>query len=139
MTSCTVVIFLDTDILIYAHLWQADEPRCDRAAALLETSTLFVLSTQVLAEYSARMLRQGIHEPDIVENVELLLARYDVRPVTALTVQTAWGVRQRYGFSYWDAQIVASALEAGCSTLYTEDLHAQQRLAERLRVVNPLC
>ena len=31
-------------------------------------------------------------------------------------------VRKDYGFSIWDSQIVAAALEAGCDTLFTEDL-----------------
>ena len=36
-------------------------------------------------------------------------------------------IRSRYQFSFYDALIVAAALEAGCSRLYTEDMqHGQQ-------------
>ena len=36
-------------------------------------------------------------------------------------------LQSRYGFSYYDALIVAAALESGCTRLYTEDLqHGQQ-------------
>jgi predicted nucleic acid-binding protein len=42
----------------------------------------------------------------------------------------------RYQISYFDACIVAAALEAGCTTVYSEDLnHGQQY--ESVRVINP--
>ena len=30
-------------------------------------------------------------------------------------------IKSRYGFAYYDALIVAAALDAGCATLYSED------------------
>lgn len=43
---------------------------------------------------------------------------------------------RRYGFSYYDSLIVAAALDAGCKTLYSEDLqHGQQ--VEGLTIVDP--
>lgn len=130
--------FLDTNILIYAHLKVAGDPRCERAHHFLKTPARFVLSTQVVAEYSARMIRQKVPDEDIYDNVEALLAHYDVRDVSASTLRAAWGVRQRYGFSYWDSQIVASALEAGCDALYTEDIQHGQVVEGRLTFINPL-
>lgn len=130
--------FLDTNILIYAHLKIKGDPRCERAHRFLKTSTRFVLSTQVIAEYSARMIRQKLPDEHIYGNVEALLMHYDVRDVSVSTLRTAWGVRQRYGFSYWDSQVVASALEAGCDTMYTEDLQHGRIVEERLTLINPL-
>lgn len=130
--------FVDTNVLIYAHLEEPGDPRHDRAARLLAGTTRFVISTQVLAEYSARLLRQKIRDADIFRNIEAFLARYEVRSVTPEIVAGAWGIRQRYGFSYWDSQIIASALEAGCEVLYSEDLQDGQRIEKRLSVVNPL-
>ena len=37
-------------------------------------------------------------------------------------------IRNRFGFSYWDCQIVAAALEAGCTQLYSEDMINPLRL-----------
>jgi predicted nucleic acid-binding protein len=45
-------------------------------------------------------------------------------------------IQERYGFSFYDALIVAAALSAGCTTLYSEDFQHGQRI-ERLTVVNP--
>lgn len=129
--------FVDTNILIYAHLTVPHDRRCEQAVELLQGAMRFVISTQVVAEYSVRMLRQKIRDADIYENVEALLAHYEVRSVTPQVVAGAWGMRQRYGYSYWDCQILASALEAGCDTLYSEDLQDGQRIERRLTIVNP--
>ena len=53
-------------------------------------------------------------------------------------VQRALAIRNRYGFSYWDCQIVAAALEAGCTELYTEDMQTGQIIEGVLKFVNPL-
>ena len=43
----------------------------------------------------------------------------------------------RYQFAFYDALIVASALEAGCETLLTEDLTHGQIIEGRLTIQNP--
>ena len=43
----------------------------------------------------------------------------------------------RYQLSPWDALIVASALLAGCDSLYSEDFQHGQVFDERLTVLNP--
>jgi len=48
----------------------------------------------------------------------------------------AFGFSARYGFRIYDSLIVVSALEAGCTTLYTEDLQHGQ-VIEGLRIENP--
>ena len=47
-------------------------------------------------------------------------------------------VRSAHGFSYWDSLILAAALEAGCSTLYSEDMQHGQIVDESLTILNPL-
>ena len=42
----------------------------------------------------------------------------------------------QHGFSFYDSLIVASALEAGCVRLYSEDMQHGQRV-EQLTIVNP--
>lgn len=46
-------------------------------------------------------------------------------------------VVERYGFSWYASLIVASALEAKCVVLYTEDLQVGQTIDEQLKVINP--
>lgn len=45
-------------------------------------------------------------------------------------------IAERYRFSFYDSVIVASALLAGCKTLYSEDLQHGQ-CVEQLKVINP--
>jgi len=46
-------------------------------------------------------------------------------------------IAQRYQFSFYDSLIIASALEAGCITLYSEDMQHEQVIEKRLTIRNP--
>jgi predicted nucleic acid-binding protein len=57
----------------------------------------------------------------------------------ALTVETherAVHIAERYGYSIFDALIIATALYAGASTLYTEDMREGQAI-DGLTIRNP--
>ena len=60
-----------------------------------------------------------------------------VHPLTLETHETGLGLAERYGFSTYDAMIAASALHAGCDTLWSEDMQHEMTLKEGLRIVNP--
>jgi len=58
---------------------------------------------------------------------------------TGLAVhQAASRIRTAHQFSYWDSLIIASALEGGCTILYSEDMQHGQVIDGRLTVLNPL-
>ena len=44
----------------------------------------------------------------------------------------------KYSLSYWDSMIVAAALEASCTVLYSEDMQNGLLVDQRLRIMNPL-
>jgi predicted nucleic acid-binding protein len=52
------------------------------------------------------------------------------------TVETAWAVESRFGFSYWDSLIVASAKAQGCRYVLTEDLQHEQTI-DSVQILNP--
>ena len=52
-------------------------------------------------------------------------------------VRAAWSIADRYGFGHFDSLILATALAAGCTALYTEDLQHGQVIEGRLTLVNP--
>jgi len=58
-------------------------------------------------------------------------------PITAELHDAALGLAEQHGFHIYDALIVAAALEAGCTTLYTEDLRSGQVIDGRLTIQNP--
>jgi len=53
-------------------------------------------------------------------------------------VLQAMEVNIRYGYSYWDSLIIATALQNNCGILYSEDMQHDQLIEDRLRIINPL-
>ncbi len=130
--------FFDTDILLYAgSLDPLDKEKRNVAAELVATMDFFI-STQVIQEYISNVLRKpslGLGEANIRDLYNNLLPHL-VIPVTLPLVRQAWDIKQRFGISHWDATILAAAKEAGCHTLYTEDLNHGQNY-DGVQVVNP--
>jgi predicted nucleic acid-binding protein len=52
------------------------------------------------------------------------------------TIEEAWGVQDRYGYSWWDSLIVAAALQSGCRYLLSEDLQAGQ-VIDTMTIISP--
>jgi predicted nucleic acid-binding protein len=46
-------------------------------------------------------------------------------------------LRRSYAVSFWDSLVIASALQAQVSVLYSEDLQHEQVIDGRLRIINP--
>ena len=77
-------------------------------------------------------------EPSVISKIlDSVLTRVHCEPVTAQTVLSAlqWG--ERLGYSHYDSQIIAAALAADCSVLYSEDMQHGQLIDGRLTIVNP--
>ena len=129
--------FVDTNIWVYAHLAVPADTRHAIALKLVESAGERVISPQVVAEYYSVMLRNSRSDAWIAANLRAMFARTRLQPANGAVVESALALRARYGFSFWDCQIIAAALQAGCSTLFTEDLQHGQVLEARLKVVNP--
>ena len=127
--------FLDTNILIYAAL-QPDR-RTDTARSLLTRRS--IVSVQVLNEFASvarRKLRRGW--PEITQALALIRELIaSPLSVTIDTHQAALKLAAATGYHFYDALILASALEAGCDTLFSEDLQDGRVIAERLTIRNP--
>ena len=57
-------------------------------------------------------------------------------PLTVETQERAVHIAERYGYSIFDSLIIAAALHAGASTLYTEDMRDGQAI-DGLTIRNP--
>jgi predicted nucleic acid-binding protein len=126
--------FFDTTILIYSV--SSDEPRSTIAQRLLADGGY--VSVQVLNEFAAVARRKlSMSWEDITD--ALLAVRALCESPMSLSITThdaALEFAARYGYSICDALILAAALEAGCDTLYTEDMQAGQNIGS-LRILNP--
>jgi predicted nucleic acid-binding protein len=97
-----------------------------------------VLSGQVLSEFHwtvTKKLKPGLDDQQARRYVNTLFA-WTFVAVDQAAISEAWRVQDRFGFSFWDALIVATARLAGCGVLLTEDLKDDQDLGGLL-VVNP--
>lgn len=130
--------FVDTNIWVYAHLKAPGDPRHECALARVQSGDALVISPQVVAEYYNVMLHNAQSDAWIQANLLAMFACTQLQPARAEVLTTALGLRNRYGFSFWDCQIAAAALQAGCGSLLTEDLQHGQVLGKQLRVINPL-
>jgi predicted nucleic acid-binding protein len=57
-------------------------------------------------------------------------------PLTVETHDAAVDLSRSYGFNIYDSLILAAAEQAGCSTVYSEDMQHGQRIGQ-LTIVNP--
>lgn len=94
--------FVDTNIWVYAHLTGVADAKSEAARNLLGRLDDPVISTQVLAEYSAVMIRNHLPDIQVRENLEAMMAMSRTELVSLDTVRGAWNLRSRYGYSIWD-------------------------------------
>ena len=126
--------FVDTNVLLY--LLSDDKAKADRAEGLL--AARIVISVQVLNEFANVARRKMALEWPTVAQALIDLRRFaDVQPLTLTTHEAGVALARRYQLSVYDAMIPAAALDAGCTTLLSEDFSAGQRFGGRLTVRNP--
>lgn len=137
-------IFVDTNILVYG---------CDRSQAQKQSQALAtlnqlvlarngVISTQVLAEFfvtvtNQRKFASSLSTAEAYEYIQDYLQSWEVVEVTGIIVlEAARGVRD-YQFSFWDAQIWATAKLNQIPVVYSEDFNVGATI-EGINFVNPL-
>lgn len=126
--------FVDTNVLLY--LLSADAGKAARAEQVL--AGRIVISVQVLNEFANVARRKaGLAWLPLRQLLADLRQFADVRPLTLATHEAALGLAERYQLAWYDALIAASALEAGCITLLSEDFQDGQVLEQQLTIRNP--
>jgi len=122
--------FVDTNVLVYAHDRGAGEKNA-RARELVERlwrERTGVVSTQVLQELYVNVRRKA-SAPVSAPEARALVEDYLAWPLVVndgATILQAVAIEERFGLSFWDALVVASAQEAGVEILWSEDLNDGQ-------------
>jgi predicted nucleic acid-binding protein len=126
--------FIDTNVLV--HVAAGAAAKADRAEAIVAAGG--AISVQVLnelANVARRKMQMSWPE------THTLLATFrnvlTVHPLTLEIHQLGLQLAERYGFSIYDAMIVASALHSDCDVLWSEDMQHGMKLKEGLRIANP--
>lgn len=131
-------VFVDTNVMIYMRD-PSDPARREVATTWVErlaSRGLIVVSPQVLNEFVSVSLKR-FDEPldEIVTRVRFLSA-FCTAELTSSTTVRALELRGGRMLSWWDALLVASALDYGCDVLLSEDLQDGWAI-DGLRVLNP--
>ena len=125
--------FVDSNVVLY--LFSSDTVKADRAESLLQSGGL--ISVQVLNEVVSvclRKIKMTWGEIDAV--LKTLKSTCEVLPVTLASHEKAVGLAKRFQISFYDANIVATAILCGADTLISEDMQNGMSM-ESVTVVNP--
>jgi len=130
-----VEAFFDTNVLIYAVA--LDDPRNARAEELLASGG--TISVQILNEFVS-VARRKILMPwrsvmDALDAFRTLCP--SPLPITIKMHEAALKIAEQHGFGFYDALVVAAALEAGCAILYSEDFQDGQKIDGQLTIRDP--
>jgi predicted nucleic acid-binding protein len=131
--------FIDSNVLVY--LFDAAGRKRDIADGIVNEALQEggAISFQVVQEVLNTMTRRDYipsAEPDMLRTVrDLLLPLWTINPSEEL-YSRAISVHDRYRYSFYDSLIIAAALQAACTRLYSEDMQDGQRI-EGLTIVNP--
>jgi predicted nucleic acid-binding protein len=126
------VSFFDTNILVYidTRMWRRPNgPSRGRYPQRHQRS-----GAQREANVARRKMLMSCADTHALPT--MLRGLLTVHPLTVEIHKTGLGLAERYGLSTRDAMIAASALDAGCDTLWSEDIKHGMMLGDRLRIVN---
>lgn len=118
-------VALDTNFLVYAEGLQ-DAAKCEQATRILDriAAASIVLPAQVLGELHHVLIRKG--RIPLIEARRIVLDwqdRFAIVPTTERVITMALDLAADHRVATWDAVILATASEATCRILLSEDMH----------------
>ena len=132
-------VFVDTNVLLYVHDKKVEE-RSGVALAwifALAESRSICINMQVLNELAYVLLRKRwLPSAEATFHAVDQLVAWGNYPLTGEIVSKARRLHIRYGCSWWDCLLLASALELGCTHFLSQDLQDGQRI-DSLTIVDP--
>ena len=134
-------IFIDTNILVYAHDTTAGEKYTRARDLFLELweNRNGCLSIQVLQEFYLTVTQKVSSPMDYSKAVGIIrsLSYWHVHEPRTGDIVRAVELQHRYQVAFWDAMIIQSAAQLGCRMIWSEDLDPGQDYAG-VKALNPL-
>jgi predicted nucleic acid-binding protein len=133
--------FLDTNIFVYS--FDQRDPKKQRIAQEIILKSLVdnkgVISSQIIQEFfnvATRKFSSTLSSEDCMEYLQIVLKPLCKVFANIELYEKTLGIIRKYNYTFYDALIIAAALHANCSLLYSEDLQHGQQI-EILVIVNP--
>jgi len=134
-------IFADTNLWIYLFFTSkntVDTEKKLKIKYLIKEYSNIMISTQVMNELSNVCLKKYHLKIEQVETYLRELSNIvEIHILDAQTSFSALNLLKKYKFSFYDSLIVASALEANCEILFSEDMQHGQMIENTLLIQNP--
>ncbi len=135
--SSLVNSFLDSNAWLYAFLESQDQRKSTIARQLINDN-VFIISTQVINEVCVNLIRKANFDEDGIRRlISSFYLEHYVVTINQESLLKANELRTNYRFSFWDSIIAASALNAGATILYSEDMAEGLVVEKRLTIRNP--
>lgn len=127
-------VFVDSNIFLYLLDNQPDKK--EKASKILLSQP--IISPQVIFEnVNVAIKKFGFGKLDASQHGEMLLQECILFLDTENSVRKALELLRNDSLQVYDSRIVASALEAGCEILYSEDFQHLRVFEGKLTIVNP--
>ena len=116
---------------------RSDESDDDRSEELIAAGG--VISVQILNEFVSVARRKILMSwSDVLEALDVFRVLCpSPLPITLEVHEAALRIAEKYGYGIYDALVVSTALESGCTNLYSEDFQDGQTIDGRLTIRNP--
>jgi len=129
--------FLDTNLIVYLYS-ESDVSKKKRSLETISQYERFV-STQVLNEFCSVCIRKlKLPLPAVRNAIKEICDTCNLVIVDEDAISRALTLHEKYGYSYYDCLIIASALDSSCSYLLSEDMSDGQIIEGCLTIRNIL-
>ncbi|MBV9385586.1 MAG: PIN domain-containing protein [Chroococcidiopsidaceae cyanobacterium CP_BM_ER_R8_30] len=135
--NCEEICFLDSNIWIYAFAKNQETLKREIAIKLINY-TKVILSTQVINEVCVNLIKKSnFTERQILRLIHDFYYKYSVVELNQAILISASDLRINHAFSFWDSLIIASAVQAEASILYSKDMQDGLVVSNQVEIVNP--
>lgn len=131
-------VFVDTNVFLYT-IDTTSTTKKNKARHLVEdckNSGLGVVSTQVINEFAVNAMSKYGFSPSEARRYLRLFEHFEVVTHSVDFAKQGLEICESVQLNYWDAILIAAALSANCSVLYTEDLNHGQNI-QGIKIIDP--
>ena len=131
-------VLFDTNIWVYLYAKNLPDKSVKVRELVNNNFTSIIISTQILGEFYNVLTKKKLKSKDETKQIiQEMVTNFTIVEIDVLKVMAALEINSKYGYTYWDSLVVATALQHNCDILYSEDMQANQLIEKKTRIVNP--
>ncbi|MCL1464357.1 PIN domain-containing protein [Argonema galeatum] len=131
-------VLFDTNIWIYLYAQNIPDKSGKVRELVNNNFTSIIISTQILGEIYNVLIKKKLKPKDEAKQIILeMVTNFTIVEIDVFKVIAALEINSKYGYTYWDSLVLATALQYNFNILYSEDMQADQLIEKKTRIVNP--